>query len=118
MPWSTIRKERRGARLDFSCISAQSHNIFCTWLAGACTTPLVDLEQARSLTFVGYEKKLRLYDLDKMDAEPFVIEGVPDKVRCMAWHQDDTLLLTSYIDKPGIGQVPLHFTSPFWSSML
>lgn len=42
-----------------------------------------------------------------MDAEPFVVEGVPDKVRCMAWHQDDTLLLTSYIDKPGIGQVLL-----------
>ena len=54
----------------------------------------------------GYEKKLRLYDLNKMDAEPFVIEGVPDKVRCMAWHQDDTLLLTSYIDNPGIGHAP------------
>ena len=51
----------------------------------------------------GYEKKLRLYDLNKMDAEPFVIEGLPDKVRCMAWHQDDTLLLTSYIDNSGIG---------------
>lgn len=60
-------------------------------------------EQSPKLITGGYEKKLRLYDLDKMDAEPFVIEGVPDKVRCMAWHQDDTLLLTSYIDKPGIG---------------
>ena len=53
----------------------------------------------------GYEKKLRLYDLDKMDAEPFVIEGAPDKIRCIAWHQDDNLLLTSYIDNPGIGCV-------------
>ena len=51
----------------------------------------------------GYEKKLRLYDLNKMEAEPFVIEGAPDKIRCIAWHQDDNLLLTSYIDNPGIG---------------
>ena len=62
----------------------------------------------RRAVSAGYEKKLRLYDLNKMDAEPFVIEGVPDKVRCMAWHKDDNLLLTSYIDNPGIGQVPLH----------
>lgn len=29
--------------------------------------------------------------------------GAPDKIRCLAWHKQDSLLLTSYIDQPGIG---------------
>ena len=51
----------------------------------------------------GYEKLLRLYDLARLDAEPQQIAGAPDKIRCLAWHKQDGLLLTSYIDQPGIG---------------
>lgn len=50
-----------------------------------------------------FQQRLRIYDLQKMDAEPATVRDVPDKIRCAAWHQEDTLLLTSYTDQPGIG---------------
>jgi len=50
-----------------------------------------------------FQQRLRIYDLQKMDSEPATFRDVPDKIRSAAWHQNDNLLLTSYIDQPGIG---------------
>jgi len=54
----------------------------------------------------GHEKLVRIFDLEKPDTEPEVLQEAPDKVRGVAFLQDDKLLLTSYIDKPGIGYHP------------
>ena len=56
----------------------------------------------------GYEKLLRLYDLQHMGKDPQIVEGAPDKIRCLSWHQKDKLLLTSFVDKSGIGWVCFH----------
>jgi serine-threonine kinase receptor-associated protein len=71
------------------------HKHICRTLAFAKSTP-------RLLT-AGHEKLVRIFDLEKPDTEPEVLQEAPDKVRGVAFLQDDKLLLTSYIDKPGIG---------------
>lgn len=50
----------------------------------------------------GHESKLRLYDLQRPDAEPAVLTSGPDKPRAICLHTQDDLLLMSYLDKPGI----------------
>ena len=50
----------------------------------------------------GHEKLLRIYDLEKPDAEPEVLPTAPDKLRSVAFLHGDQQLLTSYIDKPGM----------------
>lgn len=54
-----------------------------------------------------FQQRLRIYDLQKMDSEPATFRDVPDKIRSAAWHQNDKLLLTSYIDQPGIGYLSI-----------
>lgn len=71
------------------------HKHICRTLAFAKSSP-------RLLT-AGHEKLVRIFDLEKPDAEPQLLPEAPDKVRGVAFLQDDKLLLTSYIDKPGIG---------------
>lgn len=51
----------------------------------------------------GHEKLVRIFDLEKPEVEPEILPHAPDRVRGVAYIQDDKLLLTSYIDKPGIG---------------
>ena len=53
--------------------------------------------------FPGFERFVRIYDLEKPEVEPDVLPETPDRVRGVAYLQDDKLLLTSYIDKPGLG---------------
>ena len=50
----------------------------------------------------GHEKLLRIYNLEKPDAEPEVLPTAPDKLRSVAFLHGDQQLLTSYIDKPGM----------------
>ena len=51
----------------------------------------------------GFERLVRIYDLEKPEVEPEILQETPDRVRGVAYLQDDKLLLTSYIDKPGLG---------------
>lgn len=50
----------------------------------------------------GHEKLIRIFDLKKPDSEPEVLPVAPDKIRGAAFLNNDQLLLTSYIDKPGV----------------
>ncbi len=51
----------------------------------------------------GFERLVRIFDLEKPEVEPEILPEAPDRVRGVAFLQDDKLLLTSYIDKPGLG---------------
>lgn len=46
---------------------------------------------------------MRIYDLEKPEVEPEILSEAPDRIRGVAYLQNDKLLLTSYIDKPGLG---------------
>ena len=49
----------------------------------------------------GYEQLLRVYDLEQLNSEPLQLEKAEDKIRIATWHQQDNLLLSSYIDRKG-----------------
>ena len=51
---------------------------------------------------VGHEKLLRVYNVDKPEAHPFVFPEASGKIRCVAWSKSDDLLLTSDLDLPNI----------------
>jgi len=50
----------------------------------------------------GHEKLLRIYNVDKPDADPFVFPEAAGKIRCVAWSKSDDLLLTSDLDLPNV----------------
>lgn len=50
----------------------------------------------------GMDKKIRLYDLARPDAEPFVLADAGANVRCCSWIQADALLLCSLQDRNGV----------------
>jgi serine-threonine kinase receptor-associated protein len=50
----------------------------------------------------GMEKVLRLYDLEKPDAEPAKLLGATNGIRNSAWLAGDTLMLTTCNDTPGV----------------
>lgn len=54
------------------------------------------------LITAGYEKLIRLYDLERPEAPPQEISGSPDKIRTASLHPQDNVLLTAFVDKPGI----------------
>ena len=49
----------------------------------------------------GYEQLLRVYDLEQLNSEPMQLDKAEDKIRIATWHQQDNLLLSSYIDRKG-----------------
>ncbi|KAK9808918.1 hypothetical protein WJX72_006420 [[Myrmecia] bisecta] len=49
----------------------------------------------------GAKKCLRMYDLQQPGAAP-QIQDVTDDIRNAQWHQDDNVILCTYLDKPGI----------------
>lgn len=51
------------------------------------------------------DKRVRVFDLEHLNAPPLVADETIDKLRCVAYCQDDTLLLVSYIDKPNLEYV-------------
>ena len=61
----------------------------------------------------GYGKvdKFKIYNLAKPEAEPEKLQG-SDPVRFATWHQDDKLILSTYVDKPHIRCLPpyMHLT--------
>ena len=60
-----------------------------------------------TVTFsTGHEKLIRLYDLEKPESAPEVLPVAPDRIRSAAFLQNDQLLLSSYIDKPGVRSAP------------
>jgi len=50
----------------------------------------------------GYEKVIRIYDLDAPDAAPVTLPQASSGIRCLTWLQDDNVLLCALIEKPGI----------------
>eukprot|EP00232_Nephroselmis_pyriformis_P000529 CAMPEP_0182905022 /NCGR_PEP_ID=MMETSP0034_2-20130328/32586_1 /TAXON_ID=156128 /ORGANISM="Nephroselmis pyriformis, Strain CCMP717" /LENGTH=344 /DNA_ID=CAMNT_0025040323 /DNA_START=122 /DNA_END=1156 /DNA_ORIENTATION=+ len=58
---------------------------------------------SRRLVTGGMEKLVRIFDLGKPAAEPLVMEGaMASGIRCAVWHQNDSLLVTSCSDTPGM----------------
>lgn len=50
----------------------------------------------------GMEKKLRIFNLSRPDAEPTVIEGSPNGIRQAVWFNNDQLILCACNDTKGI----------------
>lgn len=50
----------------------------------------------------GAEKILRLFDLSRPDAAPLEFAAARDNIRTTNWIADNSLLLVSYLDRPGI----------------
>eukprot|EP00884_Botryococcus_braunii_P009530 jgi/Botrbrau1/18579/Bobra.0367s0022.1 len=50
----------------------------------------------------GAEKILRIYDLTDPGKDPEMLFNLPDRIRHAKYHQDDSLLLVSYVDKPDL----------------
>ncbi len=50
----------------------------------------------------GHEKLLRIFNVDKPEADPVVFPEASGKIRCVAWSKSDDLLLTSDLDHSNI----------------
>lgn len=48
----------------------------------------------------GLEKVVRVFDLQRPDAEPSLLPASPDSVRNLLYMPGNQLLLASYVDKP------------------
>ena len=68
----------------------------CCPPGSTCTLPECKLQRA------GRESKLRIFDLERPEAAPTVLEGFLDQPRSICLHPDDKLLLMAHLDKPGI----------------
>ncbi|KAI8101412.1 hypothetical protein M9435_001518 [Picochlorum sp. BPE23] len=62
---------------------------------------------AKRLMTGGAEKMVRLYDLEKPEAEPFTFGPAPDSIRKCMWSLDNRRVLLSYLDTPGIDVIDL-----------
>ncbi|GLC47358.1 hypothetical protein PLESTB_000167100 [Pleodorina starrii] len=51
----------------------------------------------------GMEKIVRIYDLERPDAEPLKLPAAQAGIRSVNFIQDDNLVICSHADKPGIG---------------
>lgn len=60
-------------------------------------------QDSSNLLTAGYDKvnKLKIYDLNNSASEPQRFQGA-DSVRFASYHQNDTLILSTYVDKPNI----------------
>lgn len=50
----------------------------------------------------GAERILRIYDLQRPETAPRELVKAPDNIRCAGWVHDNSKLLVSYLDRPGI----------------
>jgi serine-threonine kinase receptor-associated protein len=48
------------------------------------------------------EKVVRVFDVERPEADPSQLPGMPSGVRCLNWSRDDGLLFVSFSDSPGI----------------
>lgn len=58
------------------------------------------------------DKRVRVFDLERPDAPPMESEEMIDKLHCVVYCQDDTLLLVSYSDKRNLEYVAAPCTHP------
>lgn len=59
-------------------------------------------EQLQGMMGTGAEKILRVFDLTDPGKDPEVLSDLPDRIRHAKYHQNDCLLLVSYVDKPDV----------------
>jgi hypothetical protein len=78
--------------------------ITCSLTKGPFTGGLQD---SHYILTGGMEKKLRLFNLSRPDAEPVVMEGAPSGIRQAVWFNDDKLILCACNDTPGISYAPI-----------
>jgi hypothetical protein len=81
------------------------HSPNTTIIASAsCFNPLLGCgsQDSHYILTGGMEKKLRLFNLSRPDAEPVVMEGAPSGIRQAVWFSDDKLILCACNDTAGI----------------
>lgn len=66
------------------------------------TTAFEKGQTATRLVTGGAERILRIFDLQRPEIFPSEMSQAPDNIRCAAWAKDNTILLVSYLDRPGI----------------
>eukprot|EP00897_Mesotaenium_endlicherianum_P003755 jgi/Mesen1/3407/ME000192S02570 len=63
----------------------------------------IDFSQSSKLLVTGgAEKILRIFDLDRTDADPTMIRDLPGTIRTVHWHDNDNLLMCAISDMGGI----------------
>lgn len=50
----------------------------------------------------GVEKLIRVFDLQRPDADPALLPAAPDSVRSLHFLPGNALVLASYVDKPNV----------------
>ena len=59
-------------------------------------------QDCQKLLTGGSEKLLRIYDLANIDAPPYEMQGSPSQIRTAQFTAEDTLIVSSCVDDPGI----------------
>jgi serine-threonine kinase receptor-associated protein len=60
------------------------------------------LQDTHSLLTGGMEKTLRVYDMNRPDAEPRELDKSPGSIRTVAWLHSDQTILSSCSDMGGV----------------
>lgn len=62
----------------------------------------VYVQDTRRLLTGGFEKVLRIYDLNRPDASPSEVHNSPGSIRTVAWLHSDQTILSSCTDTGGV----------------
>ena len=59
--------------------------------------------RARFLRRAGHEKVIRIFNLERPDAEALAMPAATSAIRTINFIQNDTMIVCSYSDEPGLG---------------
>lgn len=60
------------------------------------------LQSGKKIVTGGAEKLIRIFDLERPDADPVIIGGAPATVRISLFHENDTTILAAFNDNTGV----------------